>query len=47
MGVPWFIYEPLLEYNELQVDQYYPWLAESWSISTSGETITFDLRPRR
>ncbi|HXR23179.1 MAG TPA: ABC transporter substrate-binding protein, partial [Acidimicrobiales bacterium] len=46
MGVPWFIYEPLLEYNELQVDQYYPWLAESWSISTSGETITFDLRPR-
>ncbi|HUC15153.1 MAG TPA: ABC transporter substrate-binding protein, partial [Acidimicrobiales bacterium] len=46
MGVPWFIYEPLLEYNELQVDQYYPWLAESWSISTSGETITFDLRHR-
>lgn len=45
MGVPSFIYEPLLEYNELQVDQYYPWLAESWSISTSGETITFDLRP--
>jgi peptide/nickel transport system substrate-binding protein len=46
MGVPSFIYEPLIEYNELQVDQYYPWLAESWSISTSGETITFDLRPR-
>jgi peptide/nickel transport system substrate-binding protein len=45
MGVPWFIYEPLLEYNELQVDQYYPWLAESWSISTSGQTITFNLRP--
>jgi len=45
MGVPWFIYEPLLEYNELQVDHYYPWLAESWSISTSGETVTFDLRP--
>lgn len=45
MGVPWFIYEPLLEYNELQVDQYYPWLAKSWSISTSGLTITFDLRP--
>jgi len=45
MGVPWFVYEPLLEYNELQVNQYYPWLAESWSISTSGETITFDLRP--
>ena len=45
MGVPWFVYEPLLEYNELQVDQYYPWLAESWSISTSGETVTFNLRP--
>jgi peptide/nickel transport system substrate-binding protein len=45
MGVPWFVYEPLLEYNELQVDQYYPWLAESWSISTSGDTVTFDLRP--
>jgi peptide/nickel transport system substrate-binding protein len=45
MGVPSFVYEPLLEYNELQVDQYYPWLAESWSISTSGETVTFNLRP--
>ena len=45
MGVPSFIYEPLVEFNELQVDQYYPWLAESWSFSTSGQTITFNLRP--
>jgi peptide/nickel transport system substrate-binding protein len=45
MGVPFYTYEPLVEYNELQVDQYYPWLAESWSFSTSGQTVTFDLRP--
>jgi peptide/nickel transport system substrate-binding protein len=45
MGVPDFVYEPLIEFNELQVDQYYPWLAESWSFSLSGQTITFDLRP--
>ncbi len=45
MGVPSFVYEPLIEFNELQVDQYYPWLAESWSFSTSGQTITFNLRP--
>ena len=45
MGVPSFIYEPLIEFNELQVQQYYPWLAESWAFSTSGQTITFNLRP--
>ncbi len=45
MGVPSFIYEPLIEFNELQVDQYYPWLADSWAFSTSGQTITFNLRP--
>ncbi|MGH9106247.1 MAG: ABC transporter substrate-binding protein [Acidimicrobiales bacterium] len=45
MGVPSYIYEPLLQYNELQVDQYYPWLAQSWSFSSSGQTITFNLRP--
>jgi peptide/nickel transport system substrate-binding protein len=45
MGVPAFIYEPLIQFNELQVGQYYPWLAESWAFSTSGQTITFDLRP--
>lgn len=44
MGVPSFIYEPLIEFNELQVEQYYPWLAESWAFSTSGQTITFNLR---
>lgn len=44
MGVPAFIYEPLLEYDELQVNQYYPWLAQSWSFSTSGLTLTFTLR---
>jgi peptide/nickel transport system substrate-binding protein len=46
MGVPSYIYEPLVEYNELQVDQYYPWLASSWSFSSSGLTITFNLRAR-
>lgn len=45
MGVPSYIYEPLVEYDELQIDQYYPWLAESWSFSTTGETLTFDIRP--
>ena len=45
MGVPSFVYEPLVQFNELQVDQYYPWLAESWSFSTSGQTLTFNLRP--
>jgi peptide/nickel transport system substrate-binding protein len=45
MGVPSFVYEPLIEFNELQVGQYYPWLAESWSFSTSGQTITFNVRP--
>ena len=44
MGAPDFIYEPLLQYDELQVDQYYPWLAQSWTFSTSGLTITFNLR---
>jgi peptide/nickel transport system substrate-binding protein len=44
MGVPSFIYEPLLQYNELQVNQYYPWLAQSWAFSSSGQTITFYLR---
>jgi peptide/nickel transport system substrate-binding protein len=44
LGAPSFIYEPLLEYNELQVDQYYPWLARSWSFNTTGLTLTFDLR---
>jgi len=33
-----------MQYNELQIDQYYPWLATSWSFSTSGLTITFNLR---
>ncbi len=45
IGALAFIYEPLLQYDELQVDRYYPWLAESWSFSLSGETITFQLRP--
>jgi len=45
MGVTAFIYEPLLQYNELAVDQYYSWLAESWAFSSSGQTITFNLRP--
>jgi peptide/nickel transport system substrate-binding protein len=45
LGVPSYIYEPLVQYNELQVDQYYPWLAKSWSFSSSGQTITFQLRP--
>jgi peptide/nickel transport system substrate-binding protein len=45
MGVTSYVYEPLVEFDELQVDQYYPWLAESWSFSTSGQTVTFDLRP--
>ncbi len=45
IGALAFVYEPLLEYNELQVDRYYPWLAESWTFSLSGETITFDIRP--
>jgi peptide/nickel transport system substrate-binding protein len=44
MGVPFYIYEPLVQYNELGVDQYYPWLAGSWSFSSSGLTMTFDLR---
>ncbi|HYA44726.1 MAG TPA: ABC transporter substrate-binding protein, partial [Acidimicrobiales bacterium] len=45
MGVIPFVYEPLLLYDELEVNQYYPWLAESWAFSTSGETISFYLRP--
>lgn len=44
MGVPSYSYEPLLEPNDLQVNQYYPWLAQSWSFSTSGQTLTFTLR---
>lgn len=44
MGAPTFVYEPLLEYNELEVNQYYPWLAQSWSFSTSGQTLTFTIR---
>ena len=45
MGVPFYIYEPLVEYDELGNNQYYPWLASSWSFSSSGSTITFNLRP--
>jgi peptide/nickel transport system substrate-binding protein len=45
MGAPSYVYEPLLQYDQLQVDQYYPWLASSWAFSSSGQTITFDLRP--
>jgi len=44
LGAPAYIYEPLVQYDELAVDQYYPWLAQSWSFSDSGFTITFDLR---
>ncbi|HUB69367.1 MAG TPA: ABC transporter substrate-binding protein [Acidimicrobiales bacterium] len=44
IGVTSYIYEPLLQYDELQLDQYYPWLAASWSFSSSGFTITFNLR---
>jgi peptide/nickel transport system substrate-binding protein len=45
MSVPSYVYEPLVTYDDLQVNEYYPWLAESWSFSTSGQTMTFDLRP--
>jgi peptide/nickel transport system substrate-binding protein len=45
LGVPSYIYEPLMQYNELGENQYYPWLASSWSFSSSGSTITFTLRP--
>jgi peptide/nickel transport system substrate-binding protein len=44
LGVPFYIYEPLVQYNDLGDDQYYPWLAGSWSFSSSGSTITFNLR---
>lgn len=43
-GLDQFIYEPLLEYDSAQDNQYYPWLASSWSFSTSGQNVTFDLR---
>jgi peptide/nickel transport system substrate-binding protein len=45
MGVPSYIYEPLVQCDELQANEYYPWLAQSWSFSSSGETLTFNLRP--
>jgi len=43
-GVTSFVYEPLLQVDQLQVDQYYPWLAQSWTFSAGGQTITFTLR---
>jgi len=43
-GAPFYIYEPLVQYNELQDGQYYPWLAKSWAFSSSGDTVTFELR---
>ncbi len=43
-GITSYIYEPLIEYDGAQVDQYYPWLAAGWSFSSTGQTVTFAIR---
>jgi len=43
-GVDDFIYEPLLQYNELRGTQYYPWLATSYKLIDGNRTLVFYLR---
>jgi peptide/nickel transport system substrate-binding protein len=45
MGATAFIYEPLLMNDPLKNNTYYPWLATSYSFSSDGKTITFQIRP--
>ena len=39
------IYDRLVEYNPADIEKVVPGLAESWTISDDGKTITFKLRP--
>jgi peptide/nickel transport system substrate-binding protein len=39
-----FIYEPLLQWDLLKTDKYYPWLATKFSWANDGKTLTLDLR---
>lgn len=39
------VYEPLLQFNSMKPGTIYPWLAQSYSFSNGGKTITFKLRP--
>jgi peptide/nickel transport system substrate-binding protein len=39
------IYDRLVEYNPADIEKVVPGLAESWSVSPDGRTITFKLRP--
>jgi peptide/nickel transport system substrate-binding protein len=39
-----FIYEPLLQWDLLKSNTYYPWLATSYAWSDGGKTLTVNLR---
>ncbi|MGI8761424.1 MAG: ABC transporter substrate-binding protein [Jatrophihabitantaceae bacterium] len=46
LDTPTFVYEPLLQWNLLKNNSYYPWLATSFQWSAGGRSITFTLRPK-
>lgn len=45
LDTPTFVYEPLLQWNLLKNNTYYPWLATAFRWSNGGKSITFNLRP--
>src|ERR1039457_2944222 len=45
MNLRTLIYEPLYEFDALDPAQSHPWLATSYSFSTSGQDLTFTIRP--
>jgi peptide/nickel transport system substrate-binding protein len=44
LGFNTMIYEPLLQFDELKPGTWYPWLANNFTWSNGGSTITFTLR---
>ncbi|HSZ38632.1 MAG TPA: ABC transporter substrate-binding protein [Trebonia sp.] len=44
LGFNNMIYEPLLQFDDLKPGTWYPWLANNFTWSHGGETITFTLR---
>ena len=45
LGATSLVYEPLLQANAIKPGQYYDWLANSYTWSNGGKSITFTIRP--
>jgi peptide/nickel transport system substrate-binding protein len=45
MNIRSLIYEPLYEFDALDPAQSHPWLATSYSFSSTGQDLTFNIRP--